>query len=192
MDGNKEYKALIFDCDGTLADTMAAHCAAYAHTFNHHNVPFTEEEFHQFAPQGGKTLMKSMVLDKGFEQEIADSIVKMKSECVADFLDTHMKPNEHLIKLIKIMHKQVKIAVVSNGRKKSITTILEKLGIVEYFDLIITSEDYSKPKPNPEPYLIASQKLGVDPSQCYVYEDNEIGYTAAKNAGMDVKMVTIN
>lgn len=186
-----KYTALIFDCDGTLADTMPSHCAAYKYVFEHYGIPFTEEEFYKHAPAGGKNLIKKMIIDKGIKID-PQLIIDMKSNIIGEFLDKHMIPNEVLINLIKENYKDFKIAVVSNGRKKSITTIIKKLGILNYVDVLITADDVTKAKPDPEPYLIALQKLGINASEGLVFEDNEVGYQAAKAAGLDVCMVKIN
>lgn len=188
----EKYKALVFDCDGTLADTMPAHCAAYKETFEHYGVPFTEEEFYLYAHEGGKNLMQKMIIDKKIDVD-PQLLIDMKSNIVGDYLDNYMIPNKVLIDLIEEKHKELKIAVVSNGRKKSISTILEKLGLLQYVDVLLTSDDVTNTKPNPEPYLKAIELLGTLSSEILVFEDNEVGYLSAKSAsGLDVIMVEVN
>lgn len=195
MKFNEEYlktkKCLIFDCDGTLADSMRAHSEAYKQAFNHYNIPFSEEEFNLHAHAGGKNLMQKMITDKGINID-TNLIINMKSEIVSDFFDKYLVPNDILINLIKEKYKDFKIAVVSNGRKKSITTIIKKIGIYDLVDVLLTAEDVVEAKPNPAPYLKALELLNINSSEAVVFEDNIVGYQAAKAANIDVVIVEIN
>jgi HAD superfamily hydrolase (TIGR01509 family) len=87
------------------------------------------------------------------------------------------------------MHGKKPLAVASGGGRKAVTSTLESLGIITLFDAIVTSEDYSNGKPAPDPYLTAARLLGVDPSECLVFEDTEIGRQSAYAAGMECVLV---
>lgn len=187
----KNYKCLIFDCDGTLAHTMPAHCEAYKYAFKHYNIPFTKSDFYTYAPAGGKILLEELIINRGYNSKYAELIKEMKSEIVGDFLDKFMIPNNQLINLIKDNTSNFKMCVVSNGRRKSILTILDKLNISQHFYEILTAENYIASKPYPEPYVLAYKKIGVHPKECLVFEDNDVGRLSAKNAGLDVIMVDI-
>jgi len=185
-----QYDCLIFDCDGTLANTMSAHFAAYQHAFKYYHISFTKKEFFEYGPKGGNILLNELIIKKGYDPSFVDKIKNMKSDCIEQFLDTHMHPNDELINLIKEYHTKCKLAVVSSGRHKSICTILEKLGILKYFDLVITADDCKILKPHPQPYIMAYTQLNVDPKKCLVFEDNDIGVESATKAGLTVKLIS--
>lgn len=177
-------KALLFDVDGTLGDTMPAHNKSYELAFALNNVPFNLEEHKKWAPFGGEVLISKTVVEKGYG-DYAHKIVSDKQKLLPICLDKFMKPNEELINLIKY-HNQEKLylVAVSNGRRKSINEILLKLGIFFHMTTIITKEDYGFAKPNPQPYLVAMEKLGLQPEEVIVFEDNEIGKESAATAGI--------
>lgn len=187
----KQYDCLIFDCDGTLADTMEAHCMAYKEAFNYYNIPFTKGEFYKYAPRGGIILLNSLITNKNYDKKYIELIKTMKSEIVGDFLDEYMIPNTELVNLIKNHHLNFEMVVVSNGRRTSICTILNKLKIIQYFRKIFTAEDYIASKPYPEPYVLAYRSINAKPSKCLVFEDNENGRISAENAGLKVKMIEV-
>lgn len=176
-------KALLFDVDGTLADTMGAHNMAYKLAFALNNVPFDMEEHKKWAPYGGNVLITETVVKKGYGH-IAHEIVRDKQMLLPICLKKFMRPNNKLIKLIKEKCGLLDIIIVSNGRRNSITEILEQLGIFYYVTGLITKEDYDFAKPNPQPYMVAMQKYDLEPNEVIVFEDNQIGIESAKAAGI--------
>lgn len=176
-------KALLFDCDGTLADTMEAHNKAYELAFALNNVPFDMEEHKKWAPYGGNVLIAETVVKKGYGH-IAHEIVRDKQLLLPICLKKFMRPNNELIKLIKEKHRLLDIIIVSNGRRNSISEILHQLGIFYYVTGLITKEDYDFAKPNPQPYIIAMKNYGLKPNEVIVFEDNQIGIESAKAAGI--------
>jgi HAD superfamily hydrolase (TIGR01509 family) len=186
----KVAEALIFDCDGTLADTMICHCKAYEETFKQYKIPFSESEFYKHAQLGGKHLLQKMITEKNIQVNI-ESIANTKSQIIDIFLKKYMIPNNELIQLIKENHIKKKIAVVSNGRRKSISKIIENLQIDNFIDVLLTAEDFNNLKPDPEPYLKVLQKMNIKPEKVVVFEDNEVGFQSASKAGCYVEMVKI-
>ena len=182
-----DYKAWFFDCDNTLAYTMKAHCETYKYVFNHYGLNLTDEEFYEFAPAGGKNLIKHTVIDKGYDID-PQLIINLKSELIDKFLDKYMVANTDLLDIIKNKKDKI-VVVVSNGRRHSIETILNKLQILDYVDYLITAEDVKLSKPNPDPYLKALELSKIEPNKCLVFEDNEVGFQAAKSAGLTYKKV---
>jgi HAD superfamily hydrolase (TIGR01509 family) len=176
-------KALLFDCDGTLADTMEAHKMAYKLAFALNKVPFFPGIFDRFAPSGGRILIKRMVTDIGYDGK-EESIIRDKQRLLPYCLEKYMKPNHELIKLINEQYGKLKIAVVSNGRLNSISRIIEELGILDKLEYLTTSDILGTPKPSPEAYLYTMMILRVKPEEVIVFEDNEIGITSARDAGI--------
>lgn len=184
-------KALLFDVDGTIADTMVSHNKAYELAFHLNNVPFDMELHKEYAPLGGKILMQKTVVEKGYGA-LEHQIIKDKQQLLGFCLNRFMRPNYDLIEFIKKNDNKM-IAFVSNGRRTSIQQVLEKLGLLYYADYITTSDILGQPKPSPEAYNYTMLMLGVSPDEVIAFEDNEIGETAARLAKIkDVVKVNTN
>lgn len=179
-------QAIFVDVDDTLALTMGAHNKAYELAFNLNDVPFSIEDHKKYAPMGGDILIQKTILSKGFSHDVALEIVNDKQKLLPACLDKFMEPNKELIKLIwDLGEKSIPTVAVSNGRRKSVTQILERLGILYGVAGIVCKEDYENAKPNPDPYLKALEMLDLKPDEVIVFEDNEIGCRAAADAGID-------
>lgn len=177
-------KALFFDCDGTLADTMEAHNKAYELAFILNNIPFDTEEHKKWAPYGGNVLITETVVKKGYGH-VAHEIVRDKQQLLPLCLKKYMRPNKELTEFIRDHSDYLDIIVVSNGRRNSITEILHQLRIFYHLTGLITKEDYDFAKPNPQPYMVAMQNYGLKPNEVIVFEDNQIGIESAKAAGIE-------
>lgn len=186
----KNKKALLIDCDGTLGDTLPAHNKAYELAFNLNNVPFNLSEHEEYAPFGGKILMEETVIKKGFGQDVVDNIVQDKQKLLPVCLDKLMIKNQDLIEFIKNRPEHIKAYVVSNGRRNSITQILNRLGLAYVIDGLITPELLGSVKPSPEPYSYAMVVASLDfnehvgPEDVVVFEDNQVGIDSAKAANI--------
>lgn len=181
---DENVKHILVDCDGTLAETQPAHCAAYRHSFEYYNIPFTDEEFYKYSNFGGKYLKQKMIIEKNYNPELFDKIAELKSEIIGVYLDKYMIPNKELINFIMNNTHNYTFTLVSNGKRHSIETILKKLNIFNCFNIILTAEDYTKAKPNPDPYLLAVSKLNAKVENCLIFEDNEVGFEAANAANI--------
>lgn len=184
-------KAFLIDCDGTLADTMQAHYKAYQLAFQLLGLKFDKSDFWKYSPYGGKVLMDNIVPDGVCKDEIIELVAKTKQDLLPVCLDRFMIPNEKLIEFIRKNTDDYYFIVVSNGRRQSISKILEKLGIRYYLSGLFCKEDYEKAKPHPDPYLKAMAKFGLKPEECIVFEDNIIGANAAQQAGIDDKDIVM-
>ncbi|HLO11527.1 MAG TPA: HAD family phosphatase [Pseudoneobacillus sp.] len=187
----KGKKALFFDCDGTLADTMPAHNKAYELAFLLNGVPWSKTEHEKWAGFGGSVLMDKTVAAIGYEDKI-ESIIRDKQKLLPFCLEKFMRPNHDIIRWIKFLRetKKIRIFIVSNGRRNSIINILNALDIAYKIDGLITPELVAYPKPSPDLYNFAlalathDVKELVRPEDVIVFEDNDIGMNAAKNAGI--------
>lgn len=89
-----------------------------------------------------------------------------------------------VLKHIEAAHGRIPFAIVSGSPRASILATLERLGLSGHFQLVVGAEDYTRGKPDPEPFLVAAQRLGVRPESCLVFEDADAGIAAAEAAGM--------
>ena len=185
---NPKAKGLIFDLDGTLADTMPIHYVAWRNAAASYGIDFTVELFMQLA---GIPLYPTV---EKLNQMFGTNIDPKE---MGDIKETEFENNMHLtpeIKivtdLVKIWHGKLPMAVGTGGSRYLASKTLEFIGLKDYFEVMVTSEDVIHYKPHPETFLKCAEQLGIDPVDCEVFEDGVLGIQAARTAGMMVVDVT--
>ena len=176
------FKANLFDCDGTIADSMPLHYVAWKQALGEHGCEFPEQTFYA----GGGMPTVQIVETLGAQQGIAMNAeeVAHRKELLYYELLPQLQAVPEVLEQIRLSHGRIPFAVVSGGNRQSVTNSLTTLGILDKFDTLVCSEDYTKPKPDAEPFLVAARRLGVAPEDCLVFEDTEMGIQAATAAGM--------
>ncbi len=176
--------ALIFDCDGTLADTMPAHFEAWVATLNRYGVDLDEDLF--YAMGGWPTLkVAAHLLERSGVVMPAERIVDEKEALFAEMLGS-IQPITPVIEIAAQHRGVIPMAVGSGGLKHLVVDTLRHLRIDNWFHAIVTCEDVQLHKPHPDTYLEAARRLNVDPAGCVVYEDTDPGIEAGLRAGMQV------
>ena len=177
-------KAVIWDMDGVIADTAPYHLKAWQEVFRKRGVDFTEEDFIHSFGQRNDTIIRND-LGREVSQDEMDTIAKDKEESFRQRIRQNLKPLPGVIKLIKSLAKSgVKLALASSAPMENIQLLIGGLGISDYFQTIVTDQDVTEGKPNPQVFLLAAQRLGLEPKDCIVIEDAVAGVSAAKKAGM--------
>jgi beta-phosphoglucomutase-like phosphatase (HAD superfamily) len=174
---------LIFDCDGTLADTMPAHYQAWTAMLGKHGIPFPEPRFYAMGGMPTASIIRVLAADAGVAVADVDAMVREKE---AGFL-THLGAVtiiEPVMAIVSRYRGKLPIAVASGGYRDTITRTLNQLGIRDWFDAMVTAEDTPRHKPEPDVFLEAARRLGVMAKGCVVFEDTDIGLEAAQRAGM--------
>jgi beta-phosphoglucomutase-like phosphatase (HAD superfamily) len=185
---NPKAKGLIFDLDGTLADTMPIHYIAWKNAAARYGIVFTPELFQQLA---GIPLYPTVEkLNQIFEKNI-------DPQEMGDIKESEFEKNMHLTPEIKIVtdlvranYGKIPMAVGTGGSRRLSLKTLGIIGMQDYFDILVTSEDVSNFKPHPETFLRCAEQMGVAPRDCEVFEDGVLGMQAAQTAGMMVVDVT--
>jgi beta-phosphoglucomutase family hydrolase len=185
---NPKAKALIFDLDGTLADTMPVHFLAYKNILMDYGIDFTPELFGTLAgiPAVG-TIQK---LNEQFGTQMDPERIGHFKEAEYEKIMHKMKPVEPVVELAKKYYGKLPMAVGTGGYKRLAWKSLEILGLDKYFEILVSSEDVTHPKPHPETFLKCAELLGVEPEFCQVFEDGDLGIQAANAAGMMSTLVT--
>jgi beta-phosphoglucomutase family hydrolase len=176
------FRAYLFDCDGTIADSMPLHYEAWTAALGEWGCVFGEELFYAW---GGKPAAE-IIADLNEQQKLnmpVEAVAKRKEKMYYDLLP-QLKVVPEVLEHIEAQEGKIPFAVVSGSRRDSVTASLRMLGLLDKFEVIVCAGDYEKSKPNPEPFLLAAERLGVPPEECLVFEDTEMGIQAATAAGM--------
>jgi HAD superfamily hydrolase (TIGR01509 family) len=183
----RDFDAYIFDCDGTLADTMGLHYDAWKMALEPHGADLPEELYYTWGGRPTREIVEALNEMQGLFMD-PDAMVHHK-EGLYHTLLPEVTAIEPVVAFARSMHGKKPLAVASGGGRKAVTATLESLGLIPLFDAVVTSEDYVNGKPAPDPYLEAARRLGVDPAGCLVFEDTEIGRQSANAAGMACVLV---
>jgi HAD superfamily hydrolase (TIGR01509 family) len=184
---DRRFGGYIFDCDGTIADTMPLHFVAWTKAMKDLGGVFPEDLFYSL---GGTpaTVIVGMLNEKyGLSMDPAQTV-----RCKEDYylqMIPEVRPIEPVLAIARKMHGLVPLAIASGGHREIVIATLRVLGIESLFTAIVCAEDYENGKPSPDPFLKAAILMGVAPDECVVFEDTAIGIEAAKAAGMDWVLV---
>jgi beta-phosphoglucomutase family hydrolase len=178
--------ALIFDCDGTLADTMPIHFRAWQKVLGSVGIPFSKERFYQLGgiPTGKIIRILSRETGVPVSDEQVEHLTHAKESAFLDLLD-HVTPMEPVLQIAARYRGTLPLAVASGGYRDVILRTIRFIGVADWFDAMVCAEDTTRHKPDPDVFLEAARRLKVpDPTQCVVFEDTDIGLEAARRAGM--------
>jgi len=175
--------ALLFDCDGTLVDTLTLYRTCWRQVFGRHGFDMSDEWFATW--QGHSMVPFVQAAFPGVDDAM---LAVIGHEGVALFREsTHLlEPLEHVVEIARNYRGVLPMAVVSGGPRAAVVDSLHAVGIADLFDPVITVDDVALGKPAPDAYLLAAQRLGVDPALCVAYEDSGSGMTSAREAGVGV------
>jgi beta-phosphoglucomutase family hydrolase len=180
---NFEPQGLIFDCDGTLADTMPLHWRAWQMITRRHDLYFPEDRFYALGGVPSRDILKILAEEQG--RSLDHIAVAHEKENAYLPLMEEIEPIHVVVEVAKANFGKVPMAVASGGTQSIITQVLEHLNIRQYFNAVVTSEMVKKQKPAPDIFLEAARRIGVAPKFCRAYEDTDLGLQAIRAAGMD-------
>ena len=185
-----DIKAVIWDMDGVIVDTAPYHFSAWRKVFQKRGVNFTEEDFRRNFGQRNDTIIRNTLGDSISRSEL-DTISGEKERDFRERARQNIKPLPGAIELMKLLIEHgFKMALASSAPIENIKLQTEGLGIYNWFQSIISGRDVTEGKPSPQGFLLAAQRLGVEPKNCVVIEDAVAGVTAAKRAGMRCLAIT--
>jgi beta-phosphoglucomutase family hydrolase len=178
-----EPKGLIFDCDGTLADTMPLHWRAWQMITMRHELQFPEDRFYSLGGVPSRDILKLLAEEQGRSLDHI-SVAHEKEDAYLPMLP-QVEPIHAVLEIAKANFGKIPLAVASGGTQKIINDVLEHLKIRHLFAAVVTSEMVKHQKPAPDIFLEAARRIGVEPKLCRAYEDTDLGLTAIRAAGMD-------
>lgn len=180
---HREIKGIVFDCDGTLADTMPLHWKAWQTVTSKHGLQFSEERFYALGGVPSRDILKMLCAEQGLSLDHT-ALAHEKEQAYLPFLP-QVQPIQVVVAVAEANHGKLPMAVASGGMKHIIEDVLRHLKIRHYFDAVVTSEDVKHQKPAPDIFLEAARRIGVDPVHCRAYEDTDLGMQAIRAAGME-------
>jgi len=181
---------LVFDCDGTLADTMPLHFIAWRDTLNRYGIEFSEDRFYSMAGQPTIEIVKVLLA----EQRINGDPNSISHEKELGFLNVlhQVQPIEPIVDIARSYRDSKRMGVGSGSNHEVVLQVLKHIGLEDFFDAVVGAEATDRHKPEPDVFLEVARQIGVTPDKCLVYEDADLGVEAARRAGMtcfDIRQV---
>ena len=176
-------QALIFDCDGTLTDSMRAHYMAWREALVEFGMDLNEQRFYSHSGTPSRRVIPMLAAEQGVQLDF-DAANERKEAAFMRSLHL-LEPIEPIVEVARSHRGQLPMAVASGGVRRLVHEQLRHIRILDWFDTIVTAEDTERHKPDPDVFLEAADRLGVDPKRCRVYEDGDAGIEAARRAGME-------
>ena len=176
-------QGLIFDCDGTLADTMPWHWRAWQAIAARYGFEFPRDKFYALGGVPSRDIVKLLCAEQGLT--LNSLAVAREKEAAYLPLIAQVEPINVVIGIARENFGRIPLAVASAGTRRTTEQVLDRLGIRDLFQAIVTNEDVAHAKPAPDIFLEAARRLGVPPQSCRAYEDTDLGLRAIRAAGME-------
>jgi len=186
----RPYAAFIFDCDGTLADSMPLHQKAWSIALRQHGATF-EFGWELFMSRAGKTIELTVAeLNAEFGLTLDPTVVSAAQRAQFDALALDVQPIDEVVAFARERAQAgYPVSVASGGDAVTVHRTLRTIGVSDLFPIVVTAEAVARGKPAPDLFLLAAERMGVAPADCLVFEDSPLGITAAERAGMGAVLV---
>jgi beta-phosphoglucomutase family hydrolase len=181
------FRAYLFDCDGTIADSMPLHYIAWKKALGEWGCEFDKDLFYSWGGKPVEVIISTLNQMHGLHMPVEE--VAVRKENLYYELLPQLKAVPEVLEQIEAQFGRIPFAVVSGSSRESVVCSLTTLGLLNKFPIIVAAEDYKNPKPAPDAFLKAAEKLGIAPKDCLVFEDTALGIQAATAAGMATVMV---
>lgn len=180
---DSEIHGLIFDCDGTLVDTMPLHWQAWNSVCKRHGIVFPEERFYALGGVPSVKILHMLKDEQGLDMDPV-AVSREKEEAYIPLMP-EAKLIEPIAAIARDAQGRLPMAVATGGRTKYIKPLLESVGILDWFGAVVTADDVENHKPAPDTFLKAAALIGVPAEECRAYEDTDLGMEAIRAAGME-------
>ncbi|MFH1235419.1 MAG: HAD family phosphatase [Parcubacteria group bacterium] len=178
-------KAIIFDMNGVIIDDESLHEEAYRRTFKPLGIGLTAEEFKRDGiGRSDLAFAQTHVANKNRTDINLDKLVVKKIDLYFDLLKNVFPIVPGVVETVKALGKRYRLALTTGSPKVEVNLILQRLNITDDFEVVVTADDFTRSKPDPESYLLTLKKLGLKPDECVAIEDSLPGIKSVKAAGM--------
>ncbi len=175
--------ALIFDCDGTLADTMPIHYRAWTALLRPRGIPFPEDRFYALGGMPTAQIIRLLAGECGVAVPDVEAMVWEKERMFLAELHG-VTPITPVVQIAESFRNRLPMAVASGGYREVVGKTLDIINVREWFGAVVCAEDTPRHKPEPDVFLEAANRLAISAETCVVFEDTDIGLEAARRAGM--------
>lgn len=184
-------KAILFDMDGVLIEAKEWHYEALNRALDLFGMPISRfDHLTTFDGLPTRKKLEMLSIERGLPAELHEFINEMKQAYTMEIVHAQCKPNfVHEYALSRLKAAGYRLAVCSNSVRQTVITMMDKANLSSYLDLMVSNEDVSKGKPDPEMYLKAISEFNLMPTECLIVEDNENGIKAARASGAHVLVV---
>lgn len=182
-----KFRAYLFDCDGTVADSMPLHYKAWKRALAEYGCTYNEDLFYAWGGKPVRKIISDLNQMQGLSMPV-ELLAERKEGYYHEQLP-ELKAIPEVLEHIEAQYGRIPFAVVSGSRRASVVGSLTALNLLDKFDILVCAEDYKHGKPAPDAFLLAASKLGVAPQDCLVFEDTDLGIQAATAAGMQSVLV---
>ncbi|HLT87055.1 MAG TPA: HAD-IA family hydrolase [Sphingobacterium sp.] len=180
---SKPFKALLYDVDGTLADNMPAHKAAYVAAAAEYGIDLDDHIVEELA--GWPTIDVAAEIGRRYQKNIDTlTFAKLKSNIFIEQFIRQTKPVDYVLQHLLENVGKKKIGIVSGGSRSTLNITLDVINVMGKFEALVCAGDTPEGKPSPQPFLLAAEQLDVIPADCLVFEDGDPGVQGAIAAGM--------
>jgi HAD superfamily hydrolase (TIGR01509 family) len=179
---------ILWDNDGVLVDTEGLYFRATKIVLETVGVPLTADQFIDISLRRGESTLR-LAAERGIAAGEIACLRAKRDETYAEFLRTEPCLVEGAEDVLRSLHGQVRMGVVSSTRRQHFEIAHARTGLTKYLDFVITHEDYQRTKPHPDPYLTALRRHRLQPQECVVVEDSERGLASAVAAGLECLIV---
>ncbi len=179
----QKYAAWIFDLDGTLSNTLQAHDLAWQHALTRFGIPFTSERMQQLGGVPIPDTVEILADEAGMTVDVP-AVVQIRDSRFYELLPTTLSPTPLVAGVVLPFLGEKPMAVGTGCHTGMARRILAGLSLDHYLPVIVGADQVTNPKPAPDTFLLAAEKLGVKPEHCLVFEDADAGLKAAAAAGM--------
>lgn len=186
--------AMIFDVDGVVADTEALNARASVMMFEQlYDATVRAEDFRAFVGTGDERYVEGVAEKYGIRIDTIAAVERRKDNFFRLLRESPLPAMDGVLELVQAARErpEVRVAIATSGNKDKQFPVIEGAGLrLEWFDAVITGDDVTRKKPDPQIYLVTAERLGISPARCVVFEDAPAGVEAAKAAGMRCVAVT--
>jgi HAD superfamily hydrolase (TIGR01509 family) len=182
-------KAVLFDFDGTLADTAAIHAEAWRQTLSMMGIEVDPDIPRRAAHEDDRDILRSVLLNQSRPLDDFDRVIAEKQRRTRSLLEQSETLAPGAARVIARLTPSHRLAIVTGTWRENVLSTLGPAGLIHAFEFIIAKEDVAHGKPDPEGYLLALKRLAISPRQAVAVEDSNTGCAAANAAGLRVVLV---
>ena len=175
-------RGLVFDCDGTIADTMPLHYEAWLMAFGEHGHDFPEALFYEMAGIPTHTIIEILNEKHGYQMPVRETAAR--KDALFEELIPRVRPIEPVVALVERYAGKLPMAVATGGTRSLCSKTLSALDLLQYFQALVTADDVEHGKPAPDIFIEAARRIKIPAEACCAFEDAELGLQSARAAGM--------